>query len=107
LIDAEFGLWHALRAALLFDQAVAVPILQPTAAPCATCETKPCLSACPVSAFTDQGFDYKGCRAHLSTAAGDDCVSGGCKARAACPIGAQHIYPPPQLRFHSRAFSGR
>jgi hypothetical protein len=107
LIDAKFGLWHALRAALLFDCAVAVPPIAPAAAPCATCETKPCLSACPVSAFSAQGFDYKGCRAHLATAEGDDCVIGGCKARAACPVGAHHIYSPAQVRYHSRSYSGR
>ncbi len=107
MIDPEFGLWHALRAALLFDKVVVVPAMAQTPAPCATCTDKPCLSACPVSAFSAKGFDYKSCRAHLAKPDGDPCVMDGCKSRAACPVGIQHIYSAAQLRFHSRSFSGR
>ncbi len=107
LLDAEFGLWHALRAALLFDRAVALPLVPRTVSPCITCAAKPCLTACPVAAFSAQGFDYQGCRSHLATPLGDDCVNGGCKSRAACPIGAGHQYPLSQRRFHMRSFSGR
>lgn len=107
LIDAEFGLWHALRAALLFATKVTIPAQSTMPSPCRSCAAKPCLTACPVSAFTAQGFAYKGCRAHLATPAGSDCVSDGCKSRAACPVGVAHRYPAEQLRFHMRSFSGR
>ena len=106
LIDAKFGLWHALRAALVFPVNVGWPPLPSTASPCQACQEKPCLSACPVDAFSASGFDYVGCRSYLATAAGDDCLAHGCRARAACPIGAEHRYSPAQLQFHQHSFSG-
>jgi hypothetical protein len=107
LIDADCGLWHALRAALLFDCAVPIPPSPRRPSPCVTCTEKPCLTACPVGAFTADGFNYQGCRSHLATSLGDDCVIGGCRSRAACPVGVGHRYPAAQLRFHMRSFSGR
>ncbi len=106
LIDTEFGLWHALRAALLFDVALDLPPRPPRTSPCETCADKPCLSACPVDAFAASGFDYRGCRNYLATAAGDACNSHGCKARVACPVGRAHRYSDAQLQFHMRAFRG-
>ena len=107
LIDAEFGLWHALRAALVFPTNVERPQPAATASPCDTCLDKPCLTACPVNAFSPAGFDYVGCRAHLATAAGDDCLANGCRARVSCPIGVQHRHSQAQLQFHQRSYSGK
>lgn len=106
LIDAEYGPWHALRAALLFAQPVALPEAPQRSSPCATCATKPCLSACPVGAFGGDGFDYRACRTFLATDAGASCMSEGCQARAACPVGREHRYEEAQLAFHMRAFHG-
>ncbi len=106
LIDAEYGLWHALRAALLFAEPIAVPALPSVASPCDACVGKPCLTACPIGAFTAAGFAYQDCRAYLPTAAGASCFLTGCKARAACPVGRAHTYPPAQLAFHMQSFSG-
>ena len=106
LIDADYGLWHAFRAALLFPAQIEFsrPPQQP--APCVTCVAKPCLDACPIDAFTAVGFDYVSCRQFLATPAGSPCLEQGCKARAACPVGAHHRYPEAQLQFHQRSFSG-
>lgn len=105
LIDAEYGPWHALRAALLFPTRIDLPSLPAHLSPCERCVAKPCLTTCPVGAFTGAGFDYRGCRAYLATDAGGACVEHGCKARAACPVGTEHRYSDEQLRFHMRAFT--
>jgi epoxyqueuosine reductase QueG len=106
LIDPEYGLWHALRAALLFAEVIEMPPILEAVSPCASCATKPCLTACPIGAFTQNGFDYVGCRTYLGTAAGRPCLANGCRARAACPVGASHQYGIEQLKFHQRSFSG-
>jgi hypothetical protein len=106
LIDTEYGLWHALRAALLFDSVLAMPVRAPTTSPCESCVAKPCLTTCPVGAFTAAGFAYQDCRAYLAANAQSPCRAGTCQARAACPIGATHRYGDAQQRFHMAAFSG-
>lgn len=104
LIDGEYGPWHALRAALLFSVPIDLPKPLLRSSPCASCATKPCLTACPVGAFASNGFDYRACRGFLVTDDGTSCMENGCRARAACPVGREHRYPEAQLRFHMRAF---
>ena len=100
-IHDQLGLWHGLRAALLVD--AALPLAPPTPSPCATCADRPCLSACPVSAFRPQtGFKAATCRRHL-TRPDAACPTVGCLARHACPVGTP--YGPDQAAFHMRAFS--
>jgi Fe-S-cluster-containing hydrogenase component 2 len=77
-----------------------------TSHPCGLCIRKPCLSACPVDAFSGDGYDVSACRTHLATGAGQLCIDSGCKARLACPIGRDYVYGPEQMRFHMHAFSG-
>ncbi|MGB8818609.1 MAG: ferredoxin, partial [Rhizobiaceae bacterium] len=72
--------------------------------PCDVCLEKPCLSACPVNAFSENGFAVERCRTHIATAEGLTCMSGGCLARRACPVGRQYTYEPEQMRFHMQAF---
>jgi hypothetical protein len=91
---------------LLFASAIDFPHPPPGPSPCTTCADKPCLGACPIGAFTDAGFDYVSCRQFLATPAGDPCLAGGCKARAACPVGTRNRYSLAQVQFHQRAFSG-
>ena len=97
-IHPVFGLWHAFRAALLFDED---PDFRRTNAvsPCTNCKMRPCLTACPVNAFTDKGYDFDACLGYV--AAGDNsCRSEGCDARKACPIGQEHRYLPDHAAFH-------
>ncbi len=106
LIHPEYGLWHAYRAALLFPVAVeGVPVADAAPSPCESCEDKPCLSACPVAAFSPAGYDVPACAGHLASAAGAPCHAHGCRARDACPVGRAHRYGEDQIRFHMRAFS--
>ncbi len=108
LIHPQFGLWHALRAAIVFPGVdIKPPRLEPVAHPCERCDDKPCLSACPVGAFDAQGFAVAACREYLRRSDRDpDCMDRGCAARAACPIGREWRYDEDQVRFHMESFGG-
>jgi ferredoxin len=108
LIHPVFGLWHSYRGALAFsaweDGAAAPENSSSSAHPCDTCVDRPCLSTCPVGAISLDGFDVIGCRRHLAGAEGQaGCMTAGCLARDACPVGAAHRYPQAQVRFHMQA----
>jgi len=103
-IHPTYGLWHAYRAALLFPVAFDLPAHSAGAHPCESCVGKPCLSACPVGAFSGSRYDVPACATHIGSAAGADCMAGGCLARRACPVGQAFTYAPVQAQFHMRAF---
>ena len=92
LIHPEFGLWHALRGALVFEERLPLPVIERRPSPCESCEAKPCLRACPVGAFTLGGYDSVSCRSYLRTLSGQPCMIQGCQARMACPVGREHAY---------------
>ena len=107
LIHPRYGLWHAYRGALAFDEALDLPPFEAGRSPCETCHDKPCLTACPVDAFAPTGafaYDVPACVAHLQSPAGADCLGAGCAARRACPVGADYLYAPDQARLHMEAF---
>ena len=105
LIHPRYGLWHAYRGAFLFPEALALPSIQHTASPCDSCADRPCLSRCPVDALSPGHYQVETCREHLLGAIGNPCLSAGCLARHACPVGADFKYAPEQAGFHMRAFS--
>ena len=105
LIHREFGLWHAYRAALLFSHAVeGLPERPQAPSPCDSCELKPCLLACPVSAFDGKSYDVAACAGHLRAGGDPKCASLGCRARDACPVAPEQRYADEQIRFHMAAF---
>jgi ferredoxin len=104
LIHPEYGLWHAYRAALLFAEHLHLPELNVIPSPCESCAARPCLSACPVGAFTGSAYRVEDCAAHISSPAGALCMEEGCRARDACPVGSAYRYPAAQVRFHMQAF---
>lgn len=106
LIHPDWGLWHSYRGALAFREPLELELTIARTSPCENCADKPCLSRCPVSAFSNEGYDVAGCRMHLSSPAGSVCMTGGCLARGACPIGTPHRYDPEQAALHMRAFRG-
>lgn len=103
-IHPIYGLWHAYRAALLFPVVFDLPPASPGPHPCETCSAKPCLSACPASAFDGTSYDVPSCTQHLSSEQGSACMERGCLARHACPVGQGFAYRSPQAGFHMRAF---
>ena len=104
LIHQEYGLWHALRGALLFPQEIEPAVEPRPPSPCDSCPGRPCLNACPVAAFSDAGYDASRCLLRLNGSEGDDCMALGCGARRACPVGVAYRYEPAQARFHMEAF---
>ncbi len=104
LIHPRYGLWHSYRGALGFREQLAVPEPAATPSPCASCDERWCLKTCPVEAFSDAGYDVVACAGHLRTAAGADCMGCGCRARRACPVGAEHAYGADQAKFIMAAF---
>jgi epoxyqueuosine reductase QueG len=103
-IHTTYGLWHAFRAALLFPVEFDLPSLSLGAHPCESCDGKPCLSACPVDAFSGTNYDVPRCIDHIAMPAGADCMANGCLARRVCPVGRAFAYGPAQAQFHMRAF---
>ncbi len=101
-IHNTYGLWHAYRAALLFPVAFDFPQQSAGSHPCESCADKPCLSACPVSAFDGREYDVGDCVKHLHSKNG--CMEGGCMARLACPVGVTYRYEKLQIQFHMKAF---
>jgi hypothetical protein len=104
LIHPDYGLWHAYRGALAFAGRLALPPRSERPRPCDSCAGRPCLSACPVGAFSGQGYDVPACIGHIGSPAGEACMGGGCLARRACPVGTAFGYGAAQARFHMTAF---
>jgi len=133
LIHPEYGLWHVYRGALLFAEKLDLPSplggegpgmrargresdvdggpspLAPLPqgerreSPCDSCAKKPCLTTCPVDAFSPSGFDALACVGHVESPKGKACTMGGCLARRACPVGRPHAYPLEEGAFHMAA----
>jgi len=104
LIHPRWGLFHSYRGALAFAEQIALPARVQAVSPCDSCAAKPCLKACPVGAFTGKGYDVAACVGHLRSGSGTACLTTGCLARGACPVGAEHRYVPAQAGFHMAAF---
>lgn len=104
-IHPEYGLWHAYRAAILLRAALMLPRPE-QAHPCDTCVDRPCLTHCPVGAFSANGYDVDRCVDHVVAAQhrSGTCGHVGCLARLACPVGAHWRYRLDQARFHMSAF---
>lgn len=101
LVHPEQGLWLSFRGALGFAAPITLPAPAPT--PCTDCP-RPCVTACPVGALTDKGYDLPACHAYLDTEAGRDCMEQGCAVRRACPISARFGRDPAQSAYHMRQF---
>ncbi|MCQ8874770.1 4Fe-4S dicluster domain-containing protein [Mesorhizobium sp. LMG17149] len=105
LMHPQYGLWHAYRGALLFEDEIALPEQGKAIHLCDTCVEKPCLRYCPVDAYSTEGFAYQSCLAHVRGAKGEPCRSGGCLDRNACPYGIAYRYPAEIQAFHMASFA--
>ena len=113
-IHPQYGLWHAYRFALALpelqtDDAGALARNAALANPdiCLNCDGQPCLSACPVDAFTGTAYEIDRCAGYLHGPDGKTCMPVGCQARRACPVGAENRYIPDHAAFHMASFASR
>ena len=113
-IHPQYGLWHAYRFALLLPDVseqdrhwLARTAAVPMADLCLQCDGQPCLTACPVGAFAPYVYATDVCADHLHGEQGQPCVTQGCLARRACPVGPPHRYVSAHAAFHMQAFAQR
>ncbi len=99
LVHETRGLFVSFRGAIRLP--APLPAIA-AASPCPDCAA-PCASACPVDAFR-HGYDVVACKAHIASPEGQDCMTQGCRARRACPVG-QGLRLPDHARFHMEAFA--
>lgn len=104
LVHDTQGLMVSYRGALGFRDRLDLAPTGPR--PCDTCADKPCLTACPVKALTQIGYDIPACKTYLSGKDGSDCMSQGCSVRRSCPVGKGYGRLPEQSAFHMRNFLG-
>jgi len=103
LVHDRAGMMVSYRGALALPYRVDLP--EPSQNPCKTCETKPCLTVCPVKALGGSaGYDVATCHGYLDTPPGAECMSMGCIARRACPVSQRYGRLPEQSAFHMRSF---
>ena len=101
LVHDTAGLMISYRGALGFAERIEAPAPPPN--PCETCQTRPCLTACPVDAFASGKYDVAACKADLDRP-GNDCMTRGCAVRRACPVSRDYGRLEAQSSFHMRAF---
>jgi hypothetical protein len=101
LVQADQGLMVSFRGALALKETVPVPPAAPR--PCDTCPA-PCLAACPAGALNGEGYDLPRCHAFLDRPEGNDCLTGGCLVRRACPLSQSYARLPEQSAYHMRQF---
>ena len=107
-IHGEFGLWHAYRFALELDNFTETSVdAKCRSSPCDSCESKPCLSACPVSAFRSGTYKVNECMDYVRANNQSTCRARGCDARRACPVRPDLQYHADHARFHMKAFLGQ
>jgi len=101
LVHDVAGLMVSYRGALGFAERLACP--EPPPNPCESCETRPCLQACPVDALQPGHYDVARCKTDLDRPE-NDCMARGCAVRRACPVSRSYGRMEEQSAFHMRAF---
>ncbi len=99
LVHKEKGLLISFRGALEINEYIESPNNSKDI--CTRCE-KPCLTAYPVSAFNQDGYDVIRCKEYLDTPSGQE-YSDSCLVRRSCHYG-QNLRPKEHSNFHMRAF---
>jgi hypothetical protein len=83
LIHKDRGLFVSFRGALAINEAKTDDYSFES--PFAKCPA-PCLSACPVNAFTEAGYDIIQCKDHINSLDSSNCKSLDCNTRRTCPV---------------------
>lgn len=102
LVHPTAGLFLSFRGALALPWATQVPA--PVPRPCDSCAGRPCLTTCPVDALGPDGYDTTACKSFLRQDSGQDCLTGGCLARRACPRGKLHGRVREHSAYHMAQF---
>ncbi|MFT4715064.1 MAG: epoxyqueuosine reductase [Paracoccaceae bacterium] len=103
MVHDTSGMFLSYRGALAFQERLDIPAAN-AASPCETCADQPCLTACPASALTAEGYDLAACHQWLDGQGLDTCLSSGCLVRRACPISQSYGRLDIQTAHHMRAF---
>ncbi len=105
-LHPQYGLWHAYRFALAFEDRPVAEAEEPVRSQwdCDHCVARPCLTACPVDAFDQNGYRVQDCARFLARNPDYDCNHLGCAARRACPVGQNYRYLPEHAQFHMKIF---
>ena len=101
-VHKDRGLFVSFRGALAINQTKKINQIFDN--PCIKCPA-PCLTACPVDAFTEAGYDAVKCKEHINSLDSRNCKSLGCNTRRACPVGA-NLRNFEQSSFHMENFLG-
>lgn len=72
--------------------------------PCLECEARPCLTSCPVNAFSENSYDVIKCVKYLKSKPEKSCINNGCKARLSCHYQNSMRYGNLQIRHHMKYF---
>ena len=99
LVHKEKGLFISFRGALGINEYIGSPNNSKDI--CTPCE-KPSLTACPVSALNQDGYNVIRCKEYVNTPSGQECRN-GCLVRRSCPSG-QNFRLKEQSNFQMRAF---
>lgn len=95
-IDPEWGSWYAYRAVVLADTHFCPFLTVDRNRPCDSCQTTPCITACPAAAMDGASFALERCIAYRQR--DDSKCKHTCLARVACPVGSEHRYEDEQMR---------
>jgi ferredoxin len=101
LVHDVAGLMVSYRGALALKHRLDLP--PAGARPCDACAA-PCRTACPADALTGAGYDVPACHAFLDRPQGQDCLTGGCHVRRACPLSQAYGRVAGQSAYHMRQF---
>ena len=99
-VHKDRGLFVSFRGALAINEAKTDDY--DFESPCTRCPA-PCLSACPVDAFTEAGYDAIKCKDHINSLDSSNCKSLGCNTRRTCPVGG-NLREFEQSSFHMENF---
>lgn len=105
LMHPVYGLWHAYRGALLWEEEIPMRRPDEMIHLCGLCDGKPCLNSCPAEARSERGFAHETCLTHIRSSYGEACRRGGCFDRNSCPHGEAYRYPAEMQAFHMAAFA--
>ena len=100
-IHPVFGLWFAYRGIILSNTdfiPAADDFDTQFESPCAACQNKPCINACPAAAVTRSGLKIKPCSNYRLES--DSRCQSRCISRLVCPIGRDYRYLEEQMTYH-------